>query len=418
MAREKFVFLTDVLGVAPLGELLPDGSRMRPYPEEFVRLPQGLRDQNGTYVFQVTDELREVDYVDQLRMVAVDHPANEEIYSNEIFTSSPSSPALYAVRGKRFPVTAVDEKGNDVLPLLREVDGRYPTDFRRNRILGLADVHSLTLDLGNVPAAEPVTLWLSGWVFWTDSNGSRALMSNSQLQMVPPYLQVRGKQGQWVTVIPDMGLPSGTNRTMRVDLTGKFLSADHHVRIVTNFCVYWDQIFFTGGDAAAPAPVELPLVSADLHYRGFSKPVSDPLHTKPDYFEYTSVLADAPWNPMIGNYTRYGDTEKLVAQADDRMVAMATGDELTVKFDGRGLPPVKPGWKRTFFLYTHGWAKDGEPNTAFSKTVELLPFRQMSNYPYRSYERFPDSPEHREDLREYQTRERHLLIPPLAPPVH
>ncbi len=412
---EEFVFLTDVLGVAPLGELLPDGGRMKPFPEEFVRLPQGLRDQNGMYVFQVTDELREVDYVDQLRLVTVDHPASEEIYSNEIFTSSPSSPALRAVRDKRFPVSAVDERGNDVLPLLRKADGRYPTDFRRNRILGLADVHSLTLDLGDAPSSEPLALWLSGWVFWTDSNGSRALMSNSRLQMVPPYLQVRDEQGNWVTMIPDMGLPSATNRTMRVDLTGKFLSADRHVRIVTNFCVYWDQIFFAEGDAPAPALVVLPLVSADLHYRGFSTPVSDPSHTKPDYFEYTKLMSDAPWNPMLGNYTRYGGTEKLVTQADDRMVVMATGDELTVKFDGRGLTPLQPGWKRTFFLYTHGWAKDGEPNTAYSKTVEPLPFRQMSNYPYSPEQRHPHGAEYQEYLREYQTRPRHQLIPMLAP---
>ena len=49
-----------------------------------------------------------------------------------------------------------------------------------------------------------------------------------------------------------MGLPSGTHRTMRVDLTGKFLSADHHVRIVTNLCVYWDQIFFTTDERPRP----------------------------------------------------------------------------------------------------------------------------------------------------------------------
>ncbi|MFB3922515.1 MAG: FG-GAP-like repeat-containing protein [Terriglobia bacterium] len=414
---EKFVYLTDVLGVAPLGELLPDGGRLKPYPEEFVRLPHAMRDQDGMYVLQITDELREVDYVDQLRLVAVDHPAGEEVYANEIYSSTPSAPTLHAVRARHLPVAAVDDKGNDVLPLIREADGRYPTDFRRDRIPGLAAVHSLTLDLGDAPASEPLTLWLNGWVFWTDSNGSRALMSNSRLQMVPPYLQVRDKQGQWVTVIPDMGLPSGTHRIMRLDLTGKFLSADRHVRIVTNFCVYWDQIFFTVGDAPAPAPVELPLLSADLHYRGFSQPVSDPSHTRPDYFLYTKLLSDAPWNPMIGNYTRYGNTRKLVSDADDRLVVMATGDELTVEFDGRALPPVKPGWKRTFFLRAHGWAKDGEPNTAYSKSVEPLPFRQMSNYPPGANEPFPGSLEHQEYLREYQTRERYLLIPPLAPPV-
>ncbi len=412
---KQFVFATDVLGVAPLGELLPDGTRIKPYPEELVRLPDVMREQNGLYVMQLTDELREVDYFDQVRLIAVDHPGSEQVLSNETYSSSPSAPALYSVREKRFPVAAVDDRGRDVLPLLREVDGKYPTGFERNRILGLADVHSLTLDLGSAPNDRPLALWLNGWVFWTDSNASRALMSNSALQLVPPYLQVRDAHGHWVTVIPDMGLPSGTNRTMRLDLTGKFLSADHHVRIVTNFCVYWDQIFYTTDEAASPQPVDLPLVSADLHYRGFSTPVSDPTHTKPDFFEYAKLLADAPWNPMVGNYTRYGSVEKLVTQPDDHLVVMATGDELTVKFDGRRLPPLKPGWKRTFFLYTHGWAKDGEPNTAYSKTVEPLPLRRMSNYPPPASEALPATSDFQEYLREYETRPRYLLIPPLAP---
>jgi TolA-binding protein len=415
--RERFVFLTDVLGMAPLGELQPDGSRIKPYPEEFVRLPESLRDQKGMYVFQLTDELREVDYFDQVRLFAVDHPATEEIYANEIYTSTPSPPTLHAVRQKHFPVSAVDDHGTDVLPLLRSVDGRYPTNFRQNRILGLADLHTLTLDLSAAASSDALTLWLTGWVFWTDSNAARALMSNSQLRLVPPYLQVRDEQGKWVTVIADMGLLSGTNRTMRLDLTGKFLSAGRQVRIVTNFCVYWDQIFFTTDAGPAPRPVEVPLASADLHYRGFSTPSSDPAHVQPDVFDYTTVLAEAPWNPMLGNYTRYGDAVRLVSRADDQMVVMATGDELTVKFDARLLPPLKPGWKRTLFLYTHGWAKDGEPNTAFSKSVEPLPFRQMSNYPYGPEERYPDSPEHQQYLREYQTRPRYLLIPPLAPPL-
>ena len=241
-------------------------------------------------------------------------------------------------------------------------------------------------------------------------------MSNSQHQLVLPYLQVRDERGEWVTVIADMGVPSGTNRTMRVDLTGKFLSSDRRVRIVTNALVYFDQIFYTTDEQLAPASIELPLVSADLHYRGFSTPVTGGGLSKPEFFDYASLLTTAPWNPMVGNYTRYGTVEKLVSHADDRLVVMSTGDEMTVEFDGRSLPPLKPGWKRSLFLYTHGWAKDGEPNTAYSKSVEPLPFRQMSNYPYGPQERHPDTPEHREYLREYQTRPGHVLIPSLAPP--
>ena len=468
----EYVFFTDILGVAPLGELLPDGTRMKPNPEELVRLGSNVRQQNGNYIFQVTDEMREADYFDQLRLLAVDHPASEEVYSNEIFSSSPQPPSLYAVGEKRFPVSAVDDHGIDVLALIQRVDGRYPTDFRQDRILGLAEPHTLTLELGDFPRNRPVALWLTGWVFWTDSNASRALISNSQLQMIAPYLQVRDDRGQWVTAVPDMGLPSGTNRTITVDLAGKFPTSDHHLRIVTNFCVYWDQIFFTtdqtlittAGIAALPPAVrkgsafpapqaqegdkesrlgrlagsrrlsaqqaaepqpplqaqasvaELPLVSADLHYRGFSTPVSDSQHRKPDSFDYLHVLAYAPWNPFLGNYTRYGEVSKLLARTDDRLVVMATGDEMTVKFSARGLAPPKPGWKRDFFLYVSGYAKDGEPNTAYSKTVAPLPFRSMSNYPYEP-ESYPDGREQRAYLREYETRPGHALIPPLAPAV-
>ena len=413
---EKFVYVSDVLGVAALGALAPDGTRLKPYPEEFVRLPGTLRDRDGTYVFQLTDELREVDFFDRVRLFAVDHPDNEEIYANEIYSSTPSPPTLYRVREKLVPRAAVDEHGHDVLPLVREADGQYVADFSQHRIPGMAELHTLTLDLGDGPASQPITLWLSGWVFWTDSNGARALMSNRQLQMIPPYLQVRDAQGQWVTVIPDLGMPSATNRTMRVDLAGKFLSSDRSVRIGTNLCVYWDQVFFTTDDTAAPPPLELPLTSADLHYRGFSTPISDPRHRIPDTFDYHHLLASAPWNPARGRYTRYGAVDELLREADDHLVAMAVGDELTVEFDGRKLAPVLPGWKRAFFLYLHGWAKDGEPNTAFARSVEPLPFRRMSNYPYREADHPPRHEAYQQYLKEYQSRPGYTLIEPLAPP--
>ncbi len=409
----RYVFWTDVLGAAPLGELAPDGSYLQPHPDEYIRLPEELPAQDGFYTFKLTDELREADFFDQLRLVAVDHPADESVYANEIYSSAPAAPALYAVGRKEFPRAAVDGQGRNVLPLLLKADDRYVGGFRQNRILGLAQTHILTLDLDNAPPSGPLTLWLKGWVFWTDSNGARALMGNSRLKMEGPYLQVRNRAGRWVTVIPDMGLPSGTNRTMRVDLTGKFLSSDRHVRIVTNLCVYWDQIFFSTGDRRVQPRLAAPLVSADLHYRGFSVPDSDPHHLRPDYFEYASLLKQAPWNPLHGLYTRYGDVLPLLHRADDRLVVMAAGDEMTVRFDARRLPALRPGWRRSFFLYAAGYAKDGEPNTAYSRTVAPLPYRSMDTYPP---DRYPDDPAHQAFVQTYLTRPGYALIPPLAPP--
>lgn len=435
----RYVFLSDIMGVAPIGELAPDGSRIRPNPDQVVRLGDAPRAQTGKLTLQVTSEMRETDYFDRLRLAAIDHPASSKIYANEIYSSSPAAPEVYALGEERPLVSAVDEHGKNVLPLLSEADGRYPTDFRRDRILGLADPHTLTLDLGDFPASAHPALWLTGWVFWTDSNASRALETNHKLSMISPYVQVRDQSGQWVTAIADMGLPSGTNRTFRVDLAGKFRSRDHHVRIVTSLCVYWDRIFLTLGDRRLPDAFgvaafadtagnqarshtdalrarvsELPLSSADLHYRGFSQPIVDPRHLHPDNFDYTRKLAGAPWNPFGGRYTRYGAVKDLVTAADDRLVVMAAGDELTLTFDAAKLPPLRSGWQRDYFLYARGYAKDGEPNTACFRTSDPLPFYRMSNYPYPPGER-DSSPWWRQYLSDYETRPGYALIPALAP---
>jgi hypothetical protein len=80
------------------------------------------------------------------------------------------------------------------------------------------------------------------------------------------------------------------------------------------------------------------------------------------------------------------------------------------------LAPVRPGWKRDFFLYLHGWAKDGEPNTAFARSVEPMPLRRMSNYPYEKAEYSPRDEAYQQYLKEYQSRPGYTLIEPLAPP--
>ena len=35
------------------------------------------------------------------------------------------------------------------------------------------------------------------------------------------------------------------------------------------------------------------------------------------------------------------------------------GDEVTLRFDARGLRPLPPGWQRSFVLRTRGWYQAG-----------------------------------------------------------
>jgi hypothetical protein len=230
-----------------------------------------------------------------------------------------------------------------------------------------------------------------------------------------------------VIVDEDMGIPAGKPKTIVVELTGKLPAVSapwRRLRIETNLCVYWDEIFLADGGKhiAFHPPVHggteggLPLLSARLAFRGFSRPVIHPERKQPESFDYQSWMPVSMWNPTPGLYTRYGEVDELLGEVDDNMVIMGSGDELRLAFDARALPPPPPGFVRDFLLKVDGWAKDGDANTAFSQTVEPLPFHGMSRYPYPPGEHFPDDPGHTLYRATYNTRPALRLLQPLRPP--
>ena len=63
-------------------------------------------------------------------------------------------------------------------------------------------------------------------------------------------------------------------------------------------------------------------------------------------------------------------------------VIMGPGDETTIEFDASSASSLPQGWKRDFLLYTDGWIKDSDLNTAFGTTVGPLPYHGAKSYPY------------------------------------
>ena len=412
----EFQFITDVLGVAPLGASSGDGHYFPVDHDEYIQIPgEALQAVNGSYEVRITEELHEVSYLDQVRLIAVDHPAATEIFTNDKFKSPPFPEfRLFGAEHRVYPTAARDGHGHDVRPALLQRDRTYPDQFQRNPD-GVAELHALDLDFGTAARDNRAVLVLNGWVDWADGSTFLGAAQEKKGGLVFPYLQVKDAQGRWRTVVQDMGIPSGKPKTMAVDLTGKFLSSSREVRIVTNLCVYWDQIFLAESSAApATRLTALDAASAGLHFRGFSTPVIEPSRRQPEQFLYNRWMPLSNWNPTPGNYTRYGDVRELVTGIDDKLVVMGSGDELILKFPTASLPPQKPGWRRDFLLLADGWAKDADANTAFSQTVEPLPFHGMSAYPYKKDEHFPDDAEHRRYREQYLTRPALRLIRPLT----
>jgi Flp pilus assembly protein TadD len=407
-----FQFITDVLGVAPLGASDGEGSYFPVDHDEYVTIPsKALKLVDNHYEVRITEELSEVSYLDQVQLITLDHPSNKEVFTNEKFKGPPYPEfRLYEVPRRIYPISATDDDNHDVLKNLLKRDQKYPNQFFRTE-LGVAKLHTLELDF-NTPATDAVLL-ANGWVDWPDGSTFRAASQERKGGLVMPYLQMQDAGGNWVTVNEDMGMPAGKPKTIAVPL--HFISKSRKLRIVTDLCVYWDEIFL--GETSAPAEAhqqQISLLSADLHFRGFSQSVIDPQRKQPDTFLYNRVETTSYWNPTPGLYTRYGDVHELVSDVDDQLIIMGSGDELRLIFDASKLAPLPDGWTRDFLLKVDGWAKDRDPNTAFSQSVEPLPFHGMTRYPYPAIEHFPDDQVHRRYRDSYNTRPALRLLRPLG----
>ena len=107
---------------------------------------------------------------------------------------------------------------------------------------------------------------------------------------------------------------------------------------------------------------------------------------------------------MPGRYTREGDVRPLLIKSDDMFVISRPGDEISLSFDARKLPRLAAGWTRTFLLYSDGFSKEMDINSASPDQVSPLPFHGMTKYPYASPEVYPMTAARRAYIDRYNTR--------------
>jgi hypothetical protein len=412
---ERFEFVTDLMWKSALGMPIGIGGSggqlhaPAAASREYLKIPAGaLVPDSGRYRIQVTEELWETAYADQLELVAVDHPDSVDALVNERFVppDADSSFALIHASHVRPPAAVVDERGRDLLPVLSERDFRYRSDLIPTRYQGVVESQELVIDLGRRDGGPtPTLVLLSGWIFPTDANLNLAIAQAGDLAVMPPELQVKDRRGQWVTAIADIGFPSGKNKTVVVDLTDRLPAGSREVRIKTNMQIYWDQVLVAQRvDSAERRITRLRPIAADLHYRGFSRVYRKGGRSGPHWFDYARVERLSPWQPIPGMLTRFGDVLPLLLEPEDQYAVMGPGDEATVVFDAMALPVLPTGWRRDLFVYSVGWIKDANHNTATGGTVAPLPFHAMSQYPYSDAEAYPTGGPHGGFVTKYLTR--------------
>jgi hypothetical protein len=398
------------------------GMLVPPDHDEYV-LVRGdqLVPREGVLELQFTEELREVTYLDRIRLDVVDHPAGTEVHPTERFAFPPFPEAhTHTVRDPLPPLSATGSDGRDWTAELSAHDDVHAEPFEplESQFLGLATPHwiELAFDPARVRDAEKLRLLFTGWFYWTDASVNMASARTPGVEFVPPILQVPGPDGEWVAAGPPVGFPAGKSKTMVIDVSDVLRRDDPRLRVFTTLRLYWDSIRLAVDADDAPLRVtSLEPQGARLWPRGFSRPIETGRTDLPERFEWGALTEQRSWNQHPGLYTRYGETLPLLTAIDDRFVILGSGDALTVRFDATALPPLEQGWTRDYLVFLDGWAKDRDPNTVEALEVEPLPFHGMSGYPYGEGESFPDTPEHRAWRAEWNTRPARAWIPPLSP---
>jgi hypothetical protein len=375
--------------------------------EQFKIAGDQLHPRDGFYDLRLTDEYWETYYMDYYGLAALDHPAGTHVFIDERVAEPPVPSKIYVTRPPREFQSARDERGRDVGTAVRDVDGTYLNTFELGAYQGVAHDHWVELELP--PDADrhgPLYLIGDGWLHPWDDSILVAVNQGRQEKPKDLSIEVPDREGRWRTAKRDLGIPAGRSKTVVLDLAGVLApGAPPKFRLRTNLEIYWDRLAWaTGLPQHLVREQQLPLVSAELHYRGFSQ-FKTARAIAPEIPIYDSLSSTGgKWQNLEGYYTRYGDVLPLLNNVDDRFVITASGDELHLKF--RAASPVKPGCVRDYVFLGDGWMKEGDYSFKHSATVLPLPSHSMRDYtpPLTALEDDPAYRRHPADWSIYHTR--------------
>lgn len=395
----KLTFVTDVMGLGPLGVKKGPTTYLKPEPvEDTVIPPSDLKAEDGKLQLRMANEKHEIEYVDKVSLLAVDHPMGTRVLINDLhwgaFAGGREPTAIHTIKDlhavpttyERIPVFGTESVSTtDVSSQVAvEGDGKLADS-------GLYDDNRWVFDLGELGNPKTIKLVLSGWMQYANKREKAAWIASGKR---PPVscMEVQDADGNWVS-IGDAPHPANYTKTVVYDLSGKFPAGVTHYRVRMRIYMRM-HLDYAGVDTSDDASVtvhEVDPAQASLAFKGVSRYTQN---AYPMFFH--DDIVDLTPGTQEGAFTRYGDVRPLLTTSDDEYVVMDQGDEISMSFDEPGA--LAAGMERTYIIHT-----DGYHQTQTGK-VDPMPFHAMSNFPYGADEHYPDDAEHRTYLAEYETR--------------
>ncbi len=408
---EAFTFVTDLLGAAPVGLPVAERRYIEADPDELAWLgdESSFRARNGAYVLQITEELREVLYLDEAKLVVADHPADVEVHpTDKLVPGRPFPPTGLSFLHRRHPLRAATNlAGADVTRALQEMDRTMvsPLALRPAQQRGHAEPHGMVMDFGALDRSRPLVLALTGWLRFGGGMANMAASRDPDIPFPFPVLEAETARG-WVPVDVTVGAPCGKTKTILVDLAGRLPEGARRLRLTAGFEIHWDRaaLFERAPESVARRVTWVAPDRATLQWRGYSE-FKDLPWTQPLTPDHARVREWPDWRVTPSGWcTRYGAVDELVGKRDGGLAILNGGDALELEFESSRLPEKPTNLQRTFFLFTVGWDKDADFHVVTGDRVEPLPWEGMDDQLYGSGKQ--ERPAHPGDElnRRYNTR--------------
>jgi Tfp pilus assembly protein PilF len=389
---QRFRFVTDLLGAAPVGLPIADNRYIEADPEEYVWLgTEATFPRKGdSYVLHVTEELREALYLDEAKLVVVDHPPGTEVHTTgKLLAGKPFPKHEIVTLHKPHPLQqATNHEGVDVTEALRSEDQKMasPTTRRASQLVGLAEPHSVTLDFGPLDTEQPLVLAITAWLRFGGGTANISASHHPDLPFPFPVLEAETGHGNWTRVDVAVGAPAGKTKRIIVPLAGKLPKDTRRLRLSTAFEIHWDRIALLEQRDNSETRISVVSASrADLHWRGYSQFKELPWH-QPLTPDYARVNTNPPWRITPSGWcTGYGEIGELISTRDNALALLNGGDELTLSF--RDVPARPENVGRDFFFYSVGWDKDADFHCKLGTQVGPLPWTGMDDQRYGEQQR-------------------------------
>ena len=231
----RYEFISDIIGPGILGEWVSPSERNISDPTEYLKVDGNLvKPKNGRLSFRFAEAMEEITYLDQVRLLAIDHPTDVVVHPNEYFASQPPFPEFKVVvsRNARPPLAARDDHGRNVLPELLKRDRRYVAGFDSLPFHGFTKMHYLELDLGKIETRDSLRLVMHGFTDYFTTTGVFAA-HQADVHAVAPFLDVQTSDGAMEARARRYRVPgrSGANhdrRLVRPFACGYFADSHRH----------------------------------------------------------------------------------------------------------------------------------------------------------------------------------------------